>query len=938
MVVKKSSQTNKASQPNSSKTSQDAAGKTTQVNSSGKTSQTSSAKSTQSAKTFPIAKSQQGSKTQASKATPNESSAKIEQKDRAIIPKSKIPPSVSNFEEVAQDPLKHILQFTKKRLRNLESRKDKLHGYQKKIKQGEEVELKKQEALSKYDEVLGSITLAEEFTNLFTFLSLEVEKVKERMQKSEHDRQRKQDIERSQFSTKCLAIFNLLASDSKIKEDFLEGRNNAVKLEQFEMDLMLKFSELCMVLTYNPGDNVMDKADKCGFHLTCLFNASPNKVLDSTYADIRLVLNKVCKCGYFTAVPDFTESSTNEEIEENDEEVEETSSSTEKPEEEQEEGTAEVVKAEGDFSSQNSEERSASPASVDQTETEPPAPAAQNSEELNKFTSYSSTENQPQPAATMPKSTFDDIQAVIGNVNDPQLQKIQMSFMSFQVEEQPEEPKEKPEASSVHTIEEVLADVQGQYDFLQDSMIDLDNKSGGGVAFSGQVMQPSAGASDAIASNKQGGEGMLDNQYNSVNERPIEKDSFLSNGPSVMPNEVSTSHLHHSTGSNSMYYVPQDKPADKFTEKLLPPGQDSQLKTPADNLGMGQTTFGANEPKYNVDIPPNSQYSGANLHSVDAYQQQSSDIARMKQLPENTFTNSPFSTLHGNSQSPFEGALTANKIPDPIPLPGNAAALSQTLAAAEPPTTHIPFPTDEMSGYRGYAGTNSSIDAASNLQPAEDRNEQFSNMQDKPHQNTLLSAGDAVHIPSPVLKLDAASVDNIAKDPVPKPEEQTEMASTSANNEEKSIPAQGSATRNTRAPSGYQNNSTSNYNRGNNAMPRQGQAMGGFYQNRSGGNYRPSHNRGYGNFDSMGHPKHFGGSGSGYQQGSTGMAAPFPSHYSRQDNGMYGGGPQRRGAGGSGRGNRGYPARMNNMRNGGGPNNNYNRSRTFRPQNSDQVI
>ena len=51
---------------------------------------------------------------------------------------------------------------------------DKLHGYQKRLKQGEEVEMKKQEALSKYDEVLGSITLAEEFTNLFTFLSLEV--------------------------------------------------------------------------------------------------------------------------------------------------------------------------------------------------------------------------------------------------------------------------------------------------------------------------------------------------------------------------------------------------------------------------------------------------------------------------------------------------------------------------------------------------------------------------------------------------------------------------------------------------------------------------------------------------------------------------------------------------------------------------------------------
>jgi len=47
------------------------------------------------------------------------------------------------------------------------------------------------------------------------------------MHKGEQDRQRKQDIERSQFSAKCLAIFNLLASNNKIQEDLLEGNNNA---------------------------------------------------------------------------------------------------------------------------------------------------------------------------------------------------------------------------------------------------------------------------------------------------------------------------------------------------------------------------------------------------------------------------------------------------------------------------------------------------------------------------------------------------------------------------------------------------------------------------------------------------------------------------------------------------------------------------------------
>ena len=52
-----------------------------------------------------------------------------------------------------------------------------------------------------------------------------------------------------------------------------------------------------------------------------------------------------------------------------------------------------------------------------------------------------------------------------------------MSFMSFQVDEEPEQPTtEKAELQPTHTIEEVLADVQGQYDFLQDSVIDMNSE------------------------------------------------------------------------------------------------------------------------------------------------------------------------------------------------------------------------------------------------------------------------------------------------------------------------------------------------------------------------------------------------------------------------------------------------------------------------------
>ena len=135
---------------------------------------------------------------------------------------------------------------------------------------------------------------------------------------------------------------------------------------------------------------------------------------------------------------------------------------------------------------------------------------------------------------------------------------------------------------------------------------------------------------DTISSSQPSTEGMMPNQYNPVSDRTMEKESssFLPNGPTIISNEVSTSHLHHTSAANSLYYVPTEK-TDKYPESKLLSGQEAQLKQPADNLGMGQTTFGANEPNYNVG--ENNQFSGSTLHAVDAFQQQqSSEISMMK--------------------------------------------------------------------------------------------------------------------------------------------------------------------------------------------------------------------------------------------------------------------------------------------------------------------
>lgn len=116
-------------------------------------------------------------------------------------------------------------------------------------------------------------------------------------------------------------------------------------------------------------------------------------------------------------------------------------------------------------------------------------------------------------------------------------------------------------------------------------------------------------------------------QFNS-GPQSVEKDTFLSNGPSITSNDVASLHNPNSLYPNAQMYAPEAK---------LIPNQDTQLASQADNLGMGQTTFGSNEPAYNIDIPVRTQYNDS-LHSVDAYQNKPTDINIMKVNVDSCFS------------------------------------------------------------------------------------------------------------------------------------------------------------------------------------------------------------------------------------------------------------------------------------------------------------
>lgn len=112
-----------------------------------------------------------------------------------------------DFEVVLSDPFKYIQEYIKKKIRNLEKRKGKLDGYKEKLKSGETLTKDQAEAVSKFGEVTGMLTFANE---LVTHLSgLDSSAKKERKKRARAEKV-KAENERLSLVTHALEMFTLM--------------------------------------------------------------------------------------------------------------------------------------------------------------------------------------------------------------------------------------------------------------------------------------------------------------------------------------------------------------------------------------------------------------------------------------------------------------------------------------------------------------------------------------------------------------------------------------------------------------------------------------------------------------------------------------------------------------------------------------------------------
>lgn len=156
------------------------------------------------------------------------------------------------------------------------------------------------EAVKKYDEVKHSLDLAKEFCKQFAQIA------KEANREAKRESKRNAFLRIQQESSKIrevLMIQELLRSlaDESVRQEFLDGTNGAVKIDQADMDLLEKL--YIEVTPKRPTRSDEPSFIASGTHsantLASVIDGRPKPFAESTYEHVRDILQSIQNSGYF---------------------------------------------------------------------------------------------------------------------------------------------------------------------------------------------------------------------------------------------------------------------------------------------------------------------------------------------------------------------------------------------------------------------------------------------------------------------------------------------------------------------------------------------------------------------------------------------------------------------------------------------------------------
>nr|XP_034972497.1 caprin-1 isoform X4 [Zootoca vivipara] len=349
---------------------------------------------------------------------------------------------------VQTEAMKQILGVIDKKLRNLEKKKGKLDDYQDRMNKGERLNQDQLDAVSKHQEVSNNLEFAKELQRSFMALSQDIQKTikktarREQLMREEAEQKRLKTVLELQF------ILDKLGDD-EVRNDLKQGTNGVPVLTETELSTLDEFYKL-VEPERDMNVRLCEQYEQASIHLWDLLEGKEKPVCGTTYKALREIIERILQTSYFDSTHNHQNGICEEEetapaptVEDAvvETEPEPTEEYTEPSEVESTEYVNRQFMAETQFSSSEKEQ-------VDEWTVE-------TVEVVNSL--------QQQPQATSPPVPDAHTLTAVSQA-DPLVRR--------------------------QRVQDLMAQMQGPYNFMQDSMLEFENQALDPAIVSAQPMNP----------------------------------------------------------------------------------------------------------------------------------------------------------------------------------------------------------------------------------------------------------------------------------------------------------------------------------------------------------------------------------------------------------------------------------------------------------------
>ncbi|XP_063294387.1 caprin-1 isoform X2 [Pelobates fuscus] len=200
------------------------------------------------------------------------------------------------------EAMKQILGVLDKKIRNLEKKKGKLDDYQERMDKGERLNQDQLEAVSKYQEVVCNMEFSRELQKSFMSLGQDIYKSikkavrREQLMRDEAEQRRLKTVLEMRFFLDKLA-------DEDVRNDLKQGLNGIPLISDEEITALDEFYKL-VEPDRDPTIRLSEQYERATMHLWDILDGKDKPVCGTTYKALREVVDRVLQSGYFDSSQD----------------------------------------------------------------------------------------------------------------------------------------------------------------------------------------------------------------------------------------------------------------------------------------------------------------------------------------------------------------------------------------------------------------------------------------------------------------------------------------------------------------------------------------------------------------------------------------------------------------------------------------------------------